>query len=95
MFVHVSYGKALTALVPHSVLPTISGECDKEKFYVQISFGNMGKNLNVMLGTRDLTPERKSEYELRENGTHMSLAVPFLAADVAFEVRKDALFSFI
>lgn len=47
----------------------------------------MGKNLNVRLGTRDLTPERKAEYGVKDNGTHMSLAIPFLASDVAFEVR--------
>lgn len=40
-----------------------------------------------MLGKRDLTPDLKAEYDVKENDSHMSLVVPFLALDVAFEVR--------
>lgn len=76
----------LMVFVPHPVLPTVGGTCDEGNFYVTISYGNIGKNFNVMLGTRDLTPARSAEYGVRENATHMSLVVPFLALDVAFEV---------
>ncbi|XP_026146126.1 uncharacterized protein LOC113120496 [Carassius auratus] len=68
------------------ILPTVSGTCDEENFYVLITFGNMGKNFNIMMGVRDLTPDRGAEYDLKENATHMSLAVPFLSTDVVFEL---------
>ncbi|KAI7800167.1 zona pellucida protein AX 1 [Triplophysa rosa] len=81
-----SYSASVKVTLHDVVLPTISGKCDKEKFYVQILFGSGGKGFTVLLGKHDLTPERKAEYEVKENGTHMSLAVPFLASDVAFEL---------
>ncbi len=71
---------------PHPVLPTLSGTCDEEQFYVVISFGNLGKNFNIMMGIRDMTPDRRAEYDIKENATHISLAVPFLSTDVVFEV---------
>lgn len=64
----------------------MGGSCDKEKFYIIISYGNLGKNFNIMLGTHDLTADQTTDYDVKENATHMSLAVPFLALDVAFEV---------
>ncbi|XP_043076436.1 zona pellucida protein AX 1 [Puntigrus tetrazona] len=67
-------------------LPTVSGSCDDEKFYVVISFGNMGKNFNIMMGMHDITPDQRAEYYQMENATHMSLAVPFLSPDVVFEL---------
>lgn len=51
-----------------------------------ISYGNLGKNFNIMLGKRDLTPDLIAKYDVKENVSHMSLVVPFLALDVAFEV---------
>lgn len=71
---------------PHPVLPTVRGSCDDEKFHIMISFGNLGKNFNIMIGTHDMTPDRKAEYGVKENNTHTSLAVPFLASDVVYEV---------
>lgn len=64
----------------------MGGSCDDEKFHITISFGSLGKTFNIMLGTRDLTPDRSAKYGANENATHMSFAVPFLASDVAFEV---------
>ncbi|XP_051510317.1 uncharacterized protein LOC127415587 [Myxocyprinus asiaticus] len=81
-----SYSTSFKATLQDVILPTVSGTCDKEKFHIMISFGNLGKNFNIMLGTRDLTPERSVDYDVKENGTHMILAVPFLAFDVAFEL---------
>ncbi len=82
-------------LLPHPVLPTMSGTCDEEKFYIVISSGNMGKNFNIMMGSRDMTPDRRAEYDIKENATHMSLAVPFLSSDVVFEVWLFLTFFFI
>uniref|UniRef100_A0A8C1W2W2 Zona pellucida protein AX 1 n=1 Tax=Cyprinus carpio TaxID=7962 RepID=A0A8C1W2W2_CYPCA len=68
------------------VLPTVNGTCDEENFYVVISFGNLGKNFNIKLGVRDMTPDLRTEYDIKENATHMSLTVPFLSSDVVFEL---------
>ncbi|KAF4099816.1 zona pellucida protein AX 1 [Onychostoma macrolepis] len=68
------------------ILPTMSGTCDEEKFYIVISFGNLGKNFNIMMARGDMTPDRRAEYDIKENATHMSLAVPFLSSDVVFEL---------
>jgi len=64
----------------------VGGSCDEEKFYITISYGNLGKNFNIMLGKRELTSGLSAEYNLKENVSHVSLMVPFLASDVAFEV---------
>ncbi|XP_051952187.1 uncharacterized protein LOC127622214 isoform X2 [Xyrauchen texanus] len=81
-----SYPASVTVTLQDIILPTLSGACDKERFHIMISNGNLGKNFNIMLGTSDLTPERQAEYDVKENGTHILLAVPFLASDVAFEL---------
>nr|XP_055041376.1 zona pellucida protein AX 1 [Misgurnus anguillicaudatus] len=81
-----SYSASVEVTLQDIILPTLNGGCDKENFHIQISFGNLGKNFNVMLGTQDLTPERSAEYGVSENATHMSFVVPFLASDVAFEL---------
>lgn len=64
----------------------MTGSCDKAQFYITISNGNLGVDYNIMLGTRDLNQELRAEYGVRDNGTHLTLAVPFLSLDVAFEV---------
>ncbi|XP_067274804.1 zona pellucida protein AX 1 [Pseudorasbora parva] len=81
-----SYIATVDASLQDVVLPNVSGSCDEEKFYIMVSFGNMGKNFNVMLGTHDLTANQRADYGVKENDTHMSLEVPFLARDVAFEL---------
>ncbi|XP_016411943.1 uncharacterized protein LOC107743289 isoform X3 [Sinocyclocheilus rhinocerous] len=90
-FVHIqytpfSYTSSVDVTLQDVILPTVSGTCDEEQFHIVISFGNMGKNSNIMIGMHDMTPDRRAEYGVKENDTHMSLAVPFLASDVAFEL---------
>ncbi|KAK1796108.1 hypothetical protein P4O66_009197, partial [Electrophorus voltai] len=65
--------------------PTIRGTCDEENFYITVAYGNQGKNLKAVVGIRDLSADLFKEYSGRENSTHMSMAVPFLAHDVVFE----------
>ncbi|XP_016353310.1 zona pellucida protein AX 1 isoform X4 [Sinocyclocheilus anshuiensis] len=81
-----SYTSSVDVTLQDVILPTVSGTCDEEQFHIIISFGNMGKNSNIMIGMHDMTPDRRAEYGVKENDTHMSLAVPFLASDVAFEL---------
>ncbi|XP_016086354.1 zona pellucida protein AX 1 [Sinocyclocheilus grahami] len=80
-----SYTSSVDVTLQDVILPTVSGTCDEEQFHIVISFGNMGKN-SIMIGMHDMTPDRRAEYGVKENDTHMSLAVPFLASDVAFEL---------
>ncbi|KAK2883915.1 hypothetical protein Q8A67_017552 [Cirrhinus molitorella] len=81
-----SYTASVDVSLRDVILPAVGGSCDDEKFHITVSFGSLGKTFNIMLGTRDLTPDLSAEYGLNENATHISLAVPFLAADVAFEL---------
>ncbi|XP_067239307.1 zona pellucida protein AX 1 [Chanodichthys erythropterus] len=81
-----SYITSVDVRLQDIILPTVGGTCDEQNFYIKISYGNIGKNFNIMLGTRDLTPARSAEYGMKENATHISLVVPFLALDVAFEL---------
>ncbi|XP_059354288.1 uncharacterized protein LOC132092178 [Carassius carassius] len=81
-----SYSSSVDVTLQDVILPTVRGSCDDEKFHIMISFGNLGKNFNIMIGTHDVTPDRKAEYGVKENDTHTSLAVPFLASDVVYEL---------
>uniref|UniRef100_A0A8C1FXM9 Zona pellucida protein AX 1 n=1 Tax=Cyprinus carpio TaxID=7962 RepID=A0A8C1FXM9_CYPCA len=81
-----SYTSSVDVTLQDVILPTVTGDCDEEKFHIMISLGNLGKNFNIMIGTHDMTPDRRAEYGVKENDTHMSLAMPFLASDVVFEL---------
>ncbi|XP_068610218.1 uncharacterized protein [Brachionichthys hirsutus] len=67
------------------VLPTISGTCDQNRFYVSVDSGNQGGNFHTMVGPRRLTPEVSKEYGLLQNGTNFSLVVPYDAPGTVFE----------
>lgn len=69
-----------------SVLPTVTGTCDQNLFYVSVTYGNQGRNFETLVGPRQLTFDLAESYHLKENGTHFSLVVPFTAKDTAFEV---------
>ncbi|XP_041814190.1 zona pellucida protein AX 1 [Chelmon rostratus] len=68
------------------VLPTMTGTCDQDQFYISVKYGNQGSNFQTMVGPRQLTPELAESYSFQENGTHFSLIVPYTAMDSAFEL---------
>uniref|UniRef100_A0A3Q4AHM8 ZP domain-containing protein n=1 Tax=Mola mola TaxID=94237 RepID=A0A3Q4AHM8_MOLML len=68
------------------VLPTATGTCDQNNFYIAVKYGNQGSNFQTMVGARDLTTELADGYNFQENGTHFSLVVPYNAMDTAFEL---------
>ncbi|XP_034555951.1 zona pellucida protein AX 1 isoform X2 [Notolabrus celidotus] len=76
----------LQASLQDVVLPTVTGTCDQNLFYVSVTYGNQGNNFQTMVGPRLLTPEMAEIYNFRENKTHFSLVVPFNAKDTAFEL---------
>ncbi|XP_068593436.1 uncharacterized protein [Cebidichthys violaceus] len=67
-------------------LPTITGTCDQNQFYIGVKYGSQGHNFKAMIGPRELTPEIADEYNFQGNGTHFSLVLPYTAKDTAFEL---------
>ncbi|XP_071324031.1 zona pellucida protein AX 1 [Trachinotus anak] len=76
----------LEASLEDVVLPTITGTCDKNVFYVSVKYGSQGSSFETMVGPQQLTPELGEVYNLKENGTHFSLVVPYQAKDIVFEL---------
>ncbi|XP_049446348.1 zona pellucida protein AX 1 [Epinephelus fuscoguttatus] len=68
------------------VLPTITGTCDHNQFYISVKFGSQGSNFQAMVGIRELTPEMAEDYHFQENSTHLSLILPYTAQDTVFEL---------
>ncbi|XP_034383777.1 uncharacterized protein LOC117727525 [Cyclopterus lumpus] len=66
-------------------LPTITGTCDQNQFYIGVKYGSQGNNVKAMVGLHHLTPEM-ADYQFHENSTHLSLVLPYTAKDTAFEL---------
>ncbi|XP_023270767.1 uncharacterized protein LOC111661437 [Seriola lalandi dorsalis] len=86
-FSHTAY---LEAKLIDTVPPSITGGCDYQSFYVLVKYGTEGFNFQTMVGKRLLTPGLAQQYGFSENGTHLSLAVPFSAPDVVFEAVESS-----
>ncbi|XP_020497136.2 uncharacterized protein zpax1 [Labrus bergylta] len=67
------------------VLPTVTGNCDENLFYISVAYGNQGRNFETMVGPQQLTDDLAKDYRFQENGTHFSLIVPYTAKGIAFE----------
>ncbi|XP_018599115.1 zona pellucida protein AX 1 [Scleropages formosus] len=85
-----SYTTTLEAVLQDIVLPTATGSCDQENFYIMVKFGNQGHNFRTVVGKRELTPATAQEYGYQENATHFSIAVPFRSMDVVYELIQGA-----
>nr|XP_061843343.1 zona pellucida sperm-binding protein 2-like [Nerophis lumbriciformis] len=82
----------LHASLQDVVLPTITGSCDQNLFYVQVKYGNQGKNFHTVVGYQTITPELAPAFNLQENETHLTLMVPFDDKVTAFEyITADAI----
>jgi len=77
------------ACVAALVLPIMSGTCDQNQFYISVKFGSHGSNFKAIVGPRELTAEMAEDYNLYENGTHLSLILPYTAKDAVFEVCQN------
>ncbi|CAF91111.1 unnamed protein product [Tetraodon nigroviridis] len=84
-FSHMAY---LEAKVAHTVSPSITGDCDKENFYILVTYGTQDFNFVTLVGKQALTPALAEEYDLMENGTHLSFSVPFSSLNVVYEAVK-------
>ncbi|XP_074471789.1 uncharacterized protein LOC141756156 [Sebastes fasciatus] len=76
----------LQASLQDVVLPTVTGTCDQNQFYISVTFGSQGRNFQTFVGPQELTPEMAEEYHVQENGTHFSLVMSHAAKDAAFEL---------
>ncbi|XP_034383779.1 uncharacterized protein LOC117727527 [Cyclopterus lumpus] len=66
-------------------LPTITGTCDQNQFYISVKYGSQGNNVKAIVGLHHLTPEM-ADYQFQENSTHFSLVLPYTAKDTTFEL---------
>uniref|UniRef100_UPI0037E90789 uncharacterized protein n=1 Tax=Semicossyphus pulcher TaxID=241346 RepID=UPI0037E90789 len=72
------------------VLPTVTGTCGENLFYIRVKYGNQGNNFDTMVGPQQLTHELAESYHFRENSTHYSLTVPYNAKEVAYELLTSS-----
>uniref|UniRef100_A0A3Q3VP17 ZP domain-containing protein n=1 Tax=Mola mola TaxID=94237 RepID=A0A3Q3VP17_MOLML len=84
-FSHTAY---LDAKLVDVAPPSISGSCDHQNFYILVKYGTPGFNFQTIVGKQMLTSSLAQQYNLMENGTHLSFAVPFSSPSVVFEVRS-------
>ncbi|NXU21571.1 ZP2 protein, partial [Pardalotus punctatus] len=77
---------ALSA-VKDAVLPSARGFCDGRNLHLIITHGNVDQNWLPFISDWHLTPEaaQKYNYSLRDNGTHLTISVPFLSSHVNYE----------
>ncbi|KAM9798216.1 zona pellucida protein AX 1 [Neosynchiropus ocellatus] len=75
----------LEASLEDVVLPTLTGTCDDNLFYVTGKYGSGARDFQMMLGARLVTPDLRQRYRFYENATHFSVVVPYAAQDVVYE----------
>ncbi|KAK1209278.1 ZP2 protein, partial [Pygoscelis papua] len=73
--------------VKDAVLPSARGFCDGRNLRLVITRGNVDQNWLPFISDWHLTPEaaQKYNYNLRDNGTHLAISVPFLSSHVNYE----------
>ncbi|XP_071396797.1 zona pellucida protein AX 1 [Centroberyx affinis] len=82
----------LEASLQDVVLPSITGTCDQNLFYINVKYGSQGHNFQTMVGARELNPELAEVYKFRENGSHFSLTLAYTSPDTVFElVESDSV----
>ncbi|XP_062266719.1 uncharacterized protein LOC133973090 isoform X1 [Platichthys flesus] len=82
----------LQASLQDVVLPTMSGSCDQDAFYMSVKYGSQGPSFQTQVGSQQLTPELMETYNFVENKTHFSLVVPMRANDSVYElITSDSL----
>ncbi|XP_034018464.1 zona pellucida protein AX 1 [Thalassophryne amazonica] len=87
-----SYAADFEQLLQDVVLPTISGTCDENNFYISVKYGSQGHSFQSVIGAQQLTPELAEAYNVHENGTHFHLTVPYVSQDAVFElVNSDSV----
>ncbi|NXI56840.1 ZP2 protein, partial [Chloroceryle aenea] len=75
------------ATVKEAVLPSARGFCDGNNLHLIITHGNVDQNWLPFISDWHLTPEaaQKYNYSLWDNGTHLTISVPFLSSHMNYE----------
>ncbi|NWX57840.1 ZP2 protein, partial [Promerops cafer] len=91
----ITYPSSETFVVPvialsavrDAVLPSARGFCDGRNLHLIITHGNVDQNWLPFISEWHLTQEaaQKYSYILRDNGTHLTISVPFLSPHVSYE----------
>uniref|UniRef100_A0AAZ3Q4L6 ZP domain-containing protein n=1 Tax=Oncorhynchus tshawytscha TaxID=74940 RepID=A0AAZ3Q4L6_ONCTS len=83
----------LEASLEDVVLPTTTGFCDQDNFYISVKYGSQGDNFQIMMLHAGSWRELDTElYSLTDNNTHVSIVVPYTAPDTVFEtVQSDSI----
>uniref|UniRef100_A0A4W5PP43 Zona pellucida protein AX 1 n=1 Tax=Hucho hucho TaxID=62062 RepID=A0A4W5PP43_9TELE len=83
----------LEASLEDVVLPTTTGFCDQDNFYISVKYGSQGDNFQTMILHAGSWRELDTElYSLTANSTHVSIVVPYTAPDTVFEmVQSDSI----
>ncbi|CAM9921949.1 unnamed protein product [Bubo scandiacus] len=73
--------------VKDAVLPSARRFCDGRNIHLIIIHGNVDQNWLPFISDWHLTPEaaQKYNYSLRDNGTHLTISVPFLSSHLNYE----------
>ncbi|NP_001385029.1 zona pellucida protein precursor [Gallus gallus] len=73
--------------VKDAVLPSARGFCDENDFHLIITHGNVDQNWLPFISEQHLVPEVAQEdyYSLNDNGTHLTVSVPFLSSLVDYK----------
>uniref|UniRef100_A0A8C4F8S8 ZP domain-containing protein n=1 Tax=Dicentrarchus labrax TaxID=13489 RepID=A0A8C4F8S8_DICLA len=75
----------LEAKLVDIIPPSVSGDCDHQNFYILVTYGSHSFNFQTIVGQRLLTAGLAQEYSVTDNGTHISVVVPFSSPGVSFE----------
>uniref|UniRef100_A0A8C4F656 ZP domain-containing protein n=1 Tax=Dicentrarchus labrax TaxID=13489 RepID=A0A8C4F656_DICLA len=78
----------LEAKLVDIIPPSVSGDCDHQNFYILVTYGSHSFNFQTIVGQRLLTAGLAQEYSVTDNGTHISVVVPFSSPGVSFEVQS-------
>ncbi|XP_035534148.1 uncharacterized protein LOC118340356 [Morone saxatilis] len=89
-FAPFSLTASLEAKLVDMLPPSVSGSCDHQNFYILVKYGSHNLNFQTIVGKRLLNADLAQECSVMDNGTHISVVVPFSSPNVAFEAIESS-----
>ncbi|MGH0128990.1 UNVERIFIED_CONTAM: hypothetical protein FKN15_037091 [Acipenser sinensis] len=93
--IHFTHPAEVIATVKTIIPPTVTGYCDIAQFYIQVTYGNLGRNWIPFVGSTELAGGLLAQYNYSDNATSFWIAVPYNSLDVTYEVQhhlQDVLY---
>ncbi|XP_058879716.1 uncharacterized protein LOC117402219 isoform X2 [Acipenser ruthenus] len=84
--IHFTHPAEVIATVKTIIPPTVTGYCDIAQFYIQVTYGNLGRNWIPFVGSTELAGGLLAQYNYSDNATNFWIAVPYNSLDVTYEV---------